>query len=114
MVKKSFFYLFLIMGQVCLGQVCPVISYPIDGSTDIPVDATITWSEVGAINTYLISIGTVPNGADILDKHTTGLTNSYTPPTGFPENRPIYVSLSIVPSTGPRLNVPEFRFVRLM
>ncbi|MBT8300996.1 MAG: T9SS type B sorting domain-containing protein [Maribacter sp.] len=84
------------MGLLSQGQVCPTLSYPQNGSTEIPVNATITWPVVGGINGYLISLGTTPGGVDLLDGLPIGQDNFYTAPTGLPENTQIYVSISLV------------------
>ncbi|MGB5499990.1 MAG: hypothetical protein WBM77_13760, partial [Maribacter sp.] len=84
------------MGLVSQGQVCPNLSYPQNGASQIPVDATITWPAVGGINGYLISLGTSPGGVDLLNGLPIGQNNFYTAPTGLPDNTQIYVSISLV------------------
>ena len=83
------------------GQQCPVISYPLDGATDIPIDATISWPAVSGINGYVISLGTSAGGTDILNSHPTGQDNFYTAPFGLPDATQIYVSLNLIPFDGP-------------
>lgn len=97
MLKKLSNFIFLFVGLASFGQECPILSYPTDGSTAVPVDATITWSAVNQINGYLISLGTTPGGTDITNTKSLGLINYYKPPVGLPENTVIYVSLSIIP-----------------
>ncbi len=93
-----------------MAQTCPQISYPINGAANIPVNPTITWPEVSGINGYLISIGTVSNGTDIVNRRPLGVTNSYTPPLGFPENTQLFVSISLTPFDGPPIPCTEISF----
>lgn len=87
------------VGSTTYGQQCPVITQPLDGETDVPVNATITWTEVTDINGYLISLGTTPGGTELLTREPTGILNSYRAPLGLPENTRIYATLSIIDST---------------
>lgn len=110
MVKKSLNIVFLLTGLTALGQECPEISFPQDGSTEIPVDATITWPAVDGINGYLISLGTMPDGTDIVNSRSIGQNNFYKPPVGLPENTAIYARLSLVQFDGPPIACPEITF----
>ncbi len=87
------------VGSNIYGQQCPAINYPADGETDIPVDATITWTEVTGINGYLLSLGTTPGGTELLNREPTGIINSYKAPVGLPENTRIFATLSIIDAT---------------
>jgi len=95
MKKLSLSILFIFHAALAMGQVCPTITSPSDGSLGVPVNATITWPAVPGIVGYLVSLGTTPEGVDILNRRSAGLTNSYTPEVGFPESTTIYVTLSI-------------------
>lgn len=99
MLRKLLFVLIVLTGLTTQGQQCPVISYPANGVADVPVDATITWTEVTGINGYLISLGTTLGGTDILSRESTGAINSYKAPLGLPENTRIYATLSIIDAT---------------
>lgn len=98
MLKNVFCLLLFFTTLLGSAQQCPTISYPVDGETDIPVDATLTWQEVTGINGYLVSLGTTPGGTDLLNRAATGIINSYKPPVGFPDNTRIYMSLGIINS----------------
>lgn len=78
-----------------MAQECPKISYPRNEATQIGVDATITWPSVPGVVGYLISLGTSPGGVDILNQRSAGLTNSFTPETGLPDDTIIYVTISM-------------------
>ena len=80
--------------QQVMGQDCPEPDFPQDGAT-VPVDATISWSQVFGITAYKIRIGTTPGGNEISPLVSTGLATSFVPPLGLPENTQIFVSLYI-------------------
>jgi gliding motility-associated-like protein len=110
MVKRSLNIVSLLVGLISLSQECPGISYPQDGTTDVPVDATLTWPAVEGINGYLISLGTTPGGTDIVNNRAIGQNNFYTAPVGLPENSDIYTTLSLVPFDGPPIACPGITF----
>lgn len=110
MIKTHLFIACILYGFLSLAQTCPEISYPANGATDIPVNPTITWPEVTGINGYLLSIGTVPGGTDIVNRRPVGLMNSYTPPLGFPENTQLFVSISLTLFDGPPIPCTEISF----
>lgn len=109
MQKKLYLLLFLI-GSLSYGQSCPTLVYPSNGSSNIPVDATLSWSTVYGISGLAISLGTTPNGTDILNRRTSGPINSYTPEVGLPENTLIYVSLILFIPNKPPIICPSQRF----
>ncbi len=78
-----------------MGQECPDITSPQNGSIGVPVNTTITWNAVPNIVGYLISLGTTPGGVDLLNRRSAGPVNSYTPEVGLPENTRIYVTISL-------------------
>ncbi len=96
MLKRVLYLIILSFGPMSFGQMCPGIGFPQDGAADVPVDVTIAWPEVNGINGYLLSLGTIPGGTDILDREALGIANSYKAPLGLPENTRIFVSLSIL------------------
>jgi len=91
---KLVLVLFLI-GAGTWAQECPIINFPRPGSTEIPVNTTITWPPVDGIIGYSLTLGSFPGGEDILTRRSAGLTNSFTAPTGLPENTRIYVTISM-------------------
>ncbi|MEX0289026.1 MAG: T9SS type B sorting domain-containing protein [Flavobacteriaceae bacterium] len=101
MLKKLVIIVYVVTGLVARAQQCPEISFPLDGATDIAVDATITWPAVEGINGYVISLGTSPGGTELLNSHPTGQDNFYTAPLGLPDNTMIYVSFNLIPFDGP-------------
>ena len=87
--------LFLFNLNIHFAQECPKLIAPLDGGIGIPTDVEIEWETTQGVPGYLLSLGTTPNGTDILNNQTVGSSNSYKPPTGLPENTRIYVSITL-------------------
>ena len=110
MFKKLLILLLGTLAFMARAQTCPQISYPSDGDINIPVNPTITWPAASGINGYLISVGTSSGGTDIVNGKPLGVTNSYTPPLGFPANTRLFVSISLTPFDGPPIPCEEISF----
>ncbi len=95
MKQRIFLCMLFFVGVLGMSQDCPRLISPADGSLAVPVDATISWPPVPGIIGYLVSLGTTPGGTEILNRRSAGLTNSYTPEVGLPENTTIYVTISL-------------------
>lgn len=96
MLKKLLYFICIFHASLAAGQDCPVLTNPTNGAVDIPVDATITWTEADpSVPGYIISIGTTPGGTNIVDQQALGRSNSYVPPLGLPENTEIFVTLTL-------------------
>ncbi|MDG1572355.1 T9SS type B sorting domain-containing protein [Robiginitalea sp. M366] len=67
--------------------------FPTDGQTGVAVDATLSWTPVDGVTAYNITIGTTPQGSEILPLASVGSSTRYTPPQGFPENTTLYVTI---------------------
>ncbi len=95
--KHTVFFIFLCWSFYLSAQVCnsPVLTFPTNGSVNVPVNATITWDAVVGVPGYVISIGTTPGGVDIVNQENLGNSLSYTLPLGFPENTLIYVTIRL-------------------
>lgn len=48
---------------------CTTITFPTDGSTDVDTSTNISWEAVGNANNYLVRVGTISGGTDIVDNH---------------------------------------------
>ena len=86
--------LFALAPQVW-GQDCPALLSPVEGATDVPVESTISWEAVQGVTGYIISIGTSPGDADIVNEQQVGNDTSFTPPQGLPELTTVYVTLTL-------------------
>ncbi len=92
---------------------CPEFTFPINGNINIAVNATFTWTEVTGYNGYILSIGTAPQGKDILNAKPIGTDTFYTPPLGLPANTLLYATLSLVPYDGPPIECQEISFTTI-
>ena len=113
MLRKTGSIVLLLFALTVHGQNCPVIRFPVNGSQNIPIDATISWSAVEGINGYLLSLGTSPGAADILDRESVGIDNFYKAPLGLPENTQIYISISILLFNTQPQECPSISFTTL-
>lgn len=94
-MKKTLLLCYLWLPCVFIwGQECPDLLSPVNGATNVAVDATITWEAVDGIPGYIISLGTTPGSNDIAQT-SVGSATSYTPPLGLPENTQIYVTITL-------------------
>ena len=93
MLRVSAIVLCLFLSSKILAQSCPSLIYPLNGSSNISVNATISWNNVDGVTGYIISIGTVPGGNDIIQSQTSN--NSFSPPLGLPDNTQIYITITL-------------------
>ena len=97
-MKKVLLFCGILMFSLGLwSQQCPsaVLVSPVNGSTDVAVNTTITWNSVSGVPGYIISIGTTPGGGEIVSGVNVGNATSYTPPLGLPDNSQIYVTITL-------------------
>ena len=101
MVKyKKTNWLFLFLGIMLVSftakaQDCPILSFPVNGSTEIATTAAISWNNVPGVTAYIVSLGTTPGGTDILNRLNVGSATTYAPPLGLPESTQIYVTITL-------------------
>ena len=105
MLKKLLLLVWVFLPLLSFGQSCPQVLSPAPGSTNVPVDATITWTEIIGVPNYVISIGTTPGGRDIVSEVSVGINTSFTPPLGLPENTEIFVTITLSFFANPNDNV---------
>ena len=112
MITRSFSRLIMLLifltGFSTLAQECPlpVLTSPLNGATDVPVDADISWNQVPNVPGYLISLGTTPGGTDILFEKFVGSATTYNPPLGLPENTQIYVTITLFDFQNGNIEIP--------
>lgn len=94
-VKKLFTVSFLLCRLLMFAQECPALLSPLNGATNVPVDAAIQWEEVVGVTGYIISIGTTPGGGEIVNEQQNGSDTTFTPPLGLPESTLIYVRITL-------------------
>lgn len=75
---------------------CAILSSPVNGATNVPVESTINWSPEPGVFGYAISLGSTPGGTDIANNVSVGVTPVYMPPLGLPESTTIYVTIEVL------------------
>ncbi|MBT8309187.1 MAG: T9SS type B sorting domain-containing protein [Flavobacteriaceae bacterium] len=107
--------IWLVIIVLCLcnhaySQDCPDLINPLAGSTNVAVDATISWDPVTGVTGYIISLGTTPGGTDIINQVPVGTSNSFTPPVGMPDNTLVYVTITLFFFDQPDITCPSQSF----
>ncbi len=95
MLQRIIFIFILGFGQFVFSQTCPNLTSPLNGSSDVPVDTSISWNFVEGVTGYIISIGSAPGGVDIVNQVAVGSATSFTPPVGLPENTQLYITITL-------------------
>jgi len=111
MLKKLFYIILLLIGSNVFGQACPILTEPLDGSVDVPVDTPVTWEAVDGVIGYIVSLGTTPGGGEIINKRSSGQNNYYIPEVGLPENTTIHVTIQLFLFGQPVRTCPGESFV---
>ncbi|MCH9661328.1 MAG: T9SS type B sorting domain-containing protein [Bacteroidetes bacterium] len=84
-----------LVGEVAFSQECPDLLSPVNGQSEVPVTATISWEAVVGVTGYIVSIGTSPNADDVVSNQPTGSETSFTPPLGLPESTELFVTITL-------------------
>ena len=88
---------------------CPIVTYPANNATFIPLTPTITWNNIAGATSYKVSIGTSPGGTSIANQVSV-TTNSYTPSAALAPNTTHYVKIVAVGSGGESSGCTEQMF----
>ncbi|MCJ7935322.1 MAG: T9SS type A sorting domain-containing protein [Chryseobacterium sp.] len=78
---------------------CPVMEYPLNNSSFIPVSPAITWNTTQGATSYKVSIGTTPGGTDIVNQQTV-TSNNFTPSSPLNANTIYYAKVTAVGAGG--------------
>ncbi len=90
---------------------CTALNAPLDGSTDVSVDANISWHVSAGATGYYITIGTTSGGTDIANNEDVGNTTTYNPTADFSEGDTIYVLIVPYDGSGNATGCVEESFV---
>lgn len=88
---------------------CPLITYPANNATFVPLSPTITWSNSPGATGYKVSIGTTSGGTDVANQVAV-TTNSFTPAAPFAPNTNLYLKVVAVGSGGESSGCSEVMF----
>jgi len=79
---------------------CTTLTLPLNNANDVPVSSNISWNAATDATGYFISYGTNTAGNNIANMIDVGNVLTYNPPTDFPDETTIYVSITPYNSTG--------------
>ncbi len=79
---------------------CTTLFSPVNGDEGVNVNSDIRWNYAPRATDYLLSVGTVPGGVDLVDNVQTGNVLFYRPPTELPIDREIFVSITPINENG--------------
>ncbi|WP_344831980.1 T9SS type A sorting domain-containing protein [Chryseobacterium ginsenosidimutans] len=88
---------------------CPLITYPSNNATFVPLTSTINWNNSSGATSYKVSIGTSPGATDIANQLSVA-TNSFTPPTPFAPGADLYLKVIAVGPGGESSGCTEIMF----
>ncbi len=72
---------------------CTELTSPIAGATNVPPTTSLSWGASANSTGYKLTIGTTPNGNNILDNFDVGSSTVFIPPSNFPFSSTIYVTI---------------------
>ncbi|MDW9381813.1 T9SS type A sorting domain-containing protein [Chryseobacterium sp. JV558] len=78
---------------------CPIISYPANNASSVPVLPNFTWAAVQGATSYKVSVGTTAGGTDIVNQQSVTTTN-FTPSSPLLASTVYYLKVIAVGSTG--------------
>ncbi len=93
---------------------CTSLVSPLNGAADVPLESLISWAEVEKTDGYRLSLGTMPNGTDILNDQDMGLSTSFTPVGELPFNTEIFVTITPYNSKGPAVACAQQSFTTMI
>ena len=72
---------------------CTNLNFPSNGAVNVVLTTDIFWNSVSSASGYRLTLGTSPNGTDILNNVDLGNTLAYSPQNNLPCGSDIYVSI---------------------
>lgn len=88
---------------------CPLVSYPSNNSTFIPLTPTFTWGNPPGATGYKVSLGTTSGGTDVANQVAV-TTNSFTPAAPLAPNTTLYLKVVAVGTGGESSGCSEIMF----
>ena len=89
---------------------CTTMRTPLDGAINVSVFSNLVWNYAPKATSYVVSLGTMPGGNDILLPTNVGNALSYNPPGQFPANTTIYATVSPRNENGSATSCTETSF----
>lgn len=92
---------------------CPDVTSPADGTSNLTLNPTITWSPVPGATGYKLTVGTTPNGTNIMNNVDLGNVTTYTFTTALANNTLYYFTVNAYNSTITSNSCEEFSFTTI-
>ncbi|UGU15043.1 gliding motility-associated C-terminal domain-containing protein [Sinomicrobium kalidii] len=89
---------------------CTTMYRPVNGATNVPVSAAISWNAVPEADGYYLTVGTTSGGTDLVDNEDVGDTTVYDLVNDLPGSTEIYVSVVPYNTEGEAENCQEESF----
>lgn len=89
---------------------CTLLNSPLNGATNINGVTNLSWAYSPTATGYNITMGTTPGGGEILNNVNLSNTLFYNPPTDFPPDTQIYVTITPYNENGNAMNCIEESF----
>jgi len=93
---------------------CTSLISPFNGETDVIVETDLEWDSIFNAEGYILSIGTMPGGTDVLDNEDVGLTTSYSFNDDLESITTYYVTITPYNINGEAENCIESNFTTLV
>ncbi|MGB0789515.1 MAG: hypothetical protein ACPGQR_08260, partial [Marinirhabdus sp.] len=109
-MRSRLFFMVFFVGFLAKAQECPNLLDPLNGATNVPITTSISWEAVAGVPSYIVSIGTAPNGTDIVNEQDVGNATTFTPPLGLPGNTEVFVTITLFFFDRPNIVCPSQSF----
>lgn len=74
---------------------CPVVTFPVNNSQSVPLSPNIKWLPVSGADSYKVSLGTTPGGANVINQQVVTSAN-YSPSVALQQNVDYYLRVTAV------------------
>lgn len=97
------------VNESCSPPNCTILDIPEDGETDVDIYTNLSWNSVDNALGYIINIGTVSYGSDLVENEDLGNVTIYQY-NGFPCSSTIYVTITSYNEHGDAIDCQESSF----
>ncbi|MBC3846640.1 BspA family leucine-rich repeat surface protein [Winogradskyella echinorum] len=100
--------------EIVKTPICTELLSPYDGETDVAIETDLTWESISNAEGYILSVGTVSGGTDIVNNLNVGFTTSYSFNDDLQSITTYYVSIIPYNINGEAENCSESQFTTLL
>ncbi|WP_282043320.1 BspA family leucine-rich repeat surface protein [Winogradskyella flava] len=100
--------------EIVKTPVCSELLNPFDGATDIAIETDLTWESIDNADGYILSVGTVSGGTDIVNNLDVGFTTTYNFDDDLESITTYYVTIIPYNNNGEAENCSESLFTTLL